>query len=620
MADFLRRYKAGRPVDEIDVAKVHSQMIDELRTNASGHLGRRYPARASELQVKDPLTLFPAFALDAYLRPSTSPLGDKEQGWPGFGRGEAIFQRRGRARNEGRGDLEGFAKACERFFEWGTKDLVAKKFASESVGLFGAELVTCARERIRLSDPKMTVRPPTQARDLEAGSRMTSFFQSTSQPSSSSRPRKSFTTLPPHVVKIHQIRQDPTNNDLKEYRISFTTSAYIDRCHNVMDGHRVDPKQLDATDRATLGLVDKDTADAETAPTAASKTEARLWIAEYLVQEAWPELVKAYEDEQAAKAKPKSKPNPKAKATATRKGKVSGTGGENAEAFKSFFTQRPVPARASTPEEEEEEIEYREPSMPSRTSSSTSAIRLSSSPSSRSRRDSTLTPPPPLEPLPTMDRIKKNVRRAPPSSVSASVTSSSSRAPAVQGSQGSSTTQSNNTGTGSARTTTTPPRRSTRRSTRSVKHAKPDTGVIDLCSTDDEAHTPVVSPRGQSKSATPRRVLMSTSKTNTPPPAVVRSQSKASIKSTPKGKNKEKAMETSTQTLLGLPIVRPTTSQTKPTAHEPRAAKESAVKRREQAKAPLFLVTYEDEKVVEIDVRGRWARGESVGPWEGVEG
>jgi hypothetical protein len=44
------------------------------------------------------------------------------------------------------------------------------------------------------------------------------------------------------------------------------------------------------------------------------------------------------------------------------------------------------------------------------------------------------------------------------------------------------------------------------------------------------------------------------------------------------------------------------------------------VKRREQAKAPLFLVTYEDERVVEIDVRGRWARGESVGPWEDVEG
>jgi hypothetical protein len=113
---------------------------------------------------------------------------------------------------------------------------------------------------------------------------------------------------------------------------------------------------------------------------------------------------------------------------------------------------------------------------------------------------------------------------------------------------------------------------------------------------------------------------MSTSKTNTPPPAAVKPQSKTSSKSTTKSKSKEKAAETSTQTLLGLPIVRPTTSQTKPTAPGPLNAKESGVRRREQAKAPLFLVTYEDEKVVEIDVRGRWARGESVGPWEDVEG
>jgi hypothetical protein len=35
-------------------------------------------------------------------------------------------------------------------------------------------------------------------------------------------------------------------------------------------------------------------------------------------------------------------------------------------------------------------------------------------------------------------------------------------------------------------------------------------------------------------------------------------------------------------------------------------------------KVPLYLVTYEDDQVVEIDVRGRWARGESVGVWEDV--
>jgi hypothetical protein len=46
--------------------------------------------------------------------------------------------------------------------------------------------------------------------------------------------------------------------------------------------------------------------------------------------------------------------------------------------------------------------------------------------------------------------------------------------------------------------------------------------------------------------------------------------------------------------------------------------KESSTKKKGKEKTPLFLVTYEDDEVVEIDVRGRWARGESVGIWEDV--
>ena len=577
MADFLHRYKAGRPINEVDVAKVHSLMIDELRTNASGHLGRRYPARASELQVKDPLTLFPAFALDAYLRPAVSP-DDSSQGWPGFGQGEAVFQKRGKARSVGRGDMEGFAKACENFFEWGTRDLVAKKFASESVGLFGSELATCARERVRLRDPSplkaKTMLEEENRGDTARSSHITSFFQSTSGPSRSTsrpnKPRKSFQDMPAHVIKIHSSRQDPTNPDLKELRISFTSTAYIKRCHDAMDGRRVDPQNLDETERATLGLVDKDgdgaPATATQAPT--PKSEARLWIAEYLVREAWPELIETYEAELANKAKPKSKAK-----KVVKKG-IKDKGGENSAAFKSFFTQpqiqRPTQSqRASTPEEEEEPLEY----TPS------------------ASRSSTLTPPPPSSPLPSTAIIKRNVRRSPPSSTTASV--SSSRPPV-----------SSSSGKGTSENQPTPnpmsPRRGPRRSARFSKQAKANNDIIDLCSSDDEPSSPL-----PPAAAATRRPLASTSRTNSSPAPNTKSRAK------PKSNQKQ------SQSILALPTVKPMAIPAEVMFGGLENAK-TQPEAKEKGKAPLYLVTYEDDNVVEIDVRGRWVRGESVGIWEDV--
>lgn len=69
-----------------------------------------------------------------------------------------------------------------------------------------------------------------------------------------------------------------------------------------------------------------------------------------------------------------------------------------------------------------------------------------------------------------------------------------------------------------------------------------------------------------------------------------------------------------------MPVIRPmstyaTTSPTKVIEEQPKEAKK---KNKEKEKAPLYLVTYEDDQVVEMDVRGRWIRGESVGPWEDV--
>lgn len=567
-------------------------MIEELQTNATGHLGRRYKDRASKLGSVEPSSLFPTFALDAYLRPSTSPLHDTSAGWPGFGRGESVYQKRGKATNEGRGDLTGFAKACERFFEWGTKELVAKKFASESVGLFGSELVNCARERVRLRDPPQPLAPSAKRVDDESSgvpgstsdsaiSRITSFFQSSSNRTQARRP--SFTSMPSQIIKIHSVRPDPTNSEQSEYRVSFSTADYVDRCHTAMDGHRVDPKDLDVDARAELGLVDKDDmpsssqAIEHTATQQAPKSEARVWIAEYLVKEAWPELIEAYEAELAAKVKSKVKAKKSTKKTKT-------GGGENAEAFKSFFlTQRPVsPARSGTPATESDEV------------------RRSHSPPAASTGSSSLSPPPIYE-LPPAP--KKAGKRAPASS-----SSSSSGAPTATAASMTSIPDSLPPPAKSPVKAVNSLRRSTRRTGRTQATAsKPSAPeVIDLCSSDEDE--PVV-----------RSVLAASSKINTPPPtAEAPSTTKTTKIAKEKTKTKPRATQQS-QTLLALPTVRPvnTVVQQKVVERDVVVAKDESnnkkVDKVGNEKAPLFVVTYEDDQRVELDVRGRWARGESVG-------
>ncbi|WVQ71489.1 hypothetical protein IAR50_001027 [Cryptococcus sp. DSM 104548] len=346
------------------------EIIQELRTNASKQVGRRYPDRANKLSALTPEELFPAATLEAYLNPCTSPRDDASKGWPGFGQGSASGIR-GRGRNEGRGDLEGFASACEKYFEWGTKDLVCKKFGGESLGVFGSQVMNSAREAVRARDAFR------QSHGAEATpTRLTSYFQQSVPGSSSSRngekPQHIASSQPPsrsppsHILAIHSTHPDPTNKDLFEYRISFYHAALAERCTSAMVGSRIDPGELPNEERERLGLVGRKEQDEEGAAApeasagAAAKTETRVWVPEYLVKEAWPVMVQEYEDKLAAKSKPKKKvkapPAKKAaekeKPKANSKTTVLEADGEDTGAFTSFFSSQPIP---SDPVEEEED-------------------------------------------------------------------------------------------------------------------------------------------------------------------------------------------------------------------------------------------------------------------------
>ncbi|ADV20547.1 hypothetical protein I305_06223 [Cryptococcus gattii E566] len=396
LSDYLKEYSRDKQAFLKSLPELHARMVEELRTNSCKQQDKRYPDRSNKLSALSPSQLFPMSTLDAYLSPCTSPLDDASQGWPGFGQGSCSMTR-GRARCEGRGDMEGMAAACEKYFEWGTKDLVCKKFAGESVGVFGAEIMNAAREAVRARD---SLSLGVGIGSEKTPSKITSFFQqSVSSPISSKSvgisriPNPSSQQrdgIPAHIVLIHSERtsKDGTETD---YRISFRQDEYVERCRNAMLGIRVDPSELPQEERDRLGLADhgdKDYDDKVSATQTASKSEIRVWLPQYLVRMAWPDLVKDYDDKLAAKTASKSKtPKKKAhpvktnangKAKKGRGKKALEADGEDVGAFTSLFSQRPKESLwLDAFDEEEEQIEP----TPPRSMATQEVIDLSLSPS-----------------------------------------------------------------------------------------------------------------------------------------------------------------------------------------------------------------------------------------------
>ncbi|KAL1411207.1 hypothetical protein Q8F55_002158 [Vanrija albida] len=343
-ADFLRHYEKDRNISAARLDSAKRRIEEELRTNSGGYVGRRYKTRAEALQATSGSTVFPATSLESYLNPVTSGV-DPQKGWPGFGIGPAS-QTRGLARNTGRGDIEGMARACETYFEWGTVDAVCKKFAGEAVNLFGADIVTAARQRLlavdKISTPSRPARsraPPTPPDDASSPHRITSFFR-TSLPSSRRMPRVD-SSKPSHLCKIHSSRKEPTSDDITEYRLSFRTDYFAQRCRSAMDGTRLDPSQLTATQRSSMGLVEEGRSAADAAPL---KEETRMWVPDYLLQSAWPVIVSSYDEELAAKEAAKSAPKGRGR---TKKAPPAKPRQEDSDAFVAFF-KSPPKARGSS--------------------------------------------------------------------------------------------------------------------------------------------------------------------------------------------------------------------------------------------------------------------------------
>lgn len=428
-------------------------ILEELRTNSTGHIGRKNTVLAQKLESQEITKLFPPVAIEAYLRPTTSQVDSPEAGWPGFGKGQA-GPRRGRARNEGRGDLEGMAKAMEKFFEFGTKEIVARRFATESMGVFQGEFLHQARRAVRMQGEVSTnndvgsylAPQSTSTAKYASGSQINSFFQTVHSTNSSATSKlgstlaassssSACTDAPVHSNKIHGDRSDPTNADLSEYRLSFNPQPYINRCHAAMSGDRVDPKDLPAAKRAELGLVDHDDNSASHKEVTV-KNELRVWVPEYLVKAAYPGLIEAYREEKLAKAKlPLKKRAPMAKSRSLKA--VESVDSFNVNTFKDFFQAgpsqaappqilKPVPTQTSKPvKAAAKRVEQRRVPIATRRSASVDFSQpintsLSLSPPSTPRKSAQQSTSAPFTPVPSILGV---TRPAPPSSASSNSSS-----------------------------------------------------------------------------------------------------------------------------------------------------------------------------------------------------
>lgn len=294
-SDVLKLYNTQPRTFAQEIVDVHGRMIEELRTNNSTFIGRKNPARADKLADQTPEDVFPSFPLESYLKPVISS-EEPGHGWPGFGLGEASSTR-GKARYGGRWHLESAARACEQYFEWATPDGVCKKFAVER-SLFCGEIVHEARERVM----KQAIASRRHSNGDGGVDGITSHFANItirSASTSAEPPSDLSTEVPAHLLRIHSARDSPHSDDMVEYRLGFKPDAYIERCHDAMDGLRRDPVTMSPNSRGNLGLVDREATDAEVFT---AKDEIRTWIPEYLVLAAWPALIDVYKGEEAAKA------------------------------------------------------------------------------------------------------------------------------------------------------------------------------------------------------------------------------------------------------------------------------------------------------------------------------
>lgn len=234
---------------------------DELSTNAHGFLPGKRKALASKIPADFPSRK----VLEYYAKPRVS---SQHEAWPGFGK-RAVASA-GAGIRGGRGDPRAWARACERFFEWGSKEEVGKRFRTL---VWRGEVVQAVREKLGAPVGAVGISPGAEAiqtKNLESGSAasagrprtINSYFASQSRGSASTGRTRSplagwlDSVFPaPRLNDIHGKRAHIVTGHTAEYRVEYDPSEWNRLIQDSMDGTRLQSTELTAEERQALDMV-----------------------------------------------------------------------------------------------------------------------------------------------------------------------------------------------------------------------------------------------------------------------------------------------------------------------------------------------------------------------------
>jgi hypothetical protein len=231
-------------------------LCTELRTNASGYLGRKCVALAKS--VPDD---FPDLqVLRSYTNPITTESEAKRKGT----RPKIIGW--GLEPNIGK-----IAGICELYFEWGVKEIIIKRFRT----VLWPSVVLRILRKIVLDQDRAEVR---SAKTFLAEEEVAS------------------TSL---LVKIHSSRMHATTGKLLEYRLEIAPLQLVTLAADGVKGTR----QLPDADSAYDLTEDEDDEGGRAGKKAPPEPDSalRVWLPACMVEKAHPELVRAFEEKEAGK-------------------------------------------------------------------------------------------------------------------------------------------------------------------------------------------------------------------------------------------------------------------------------------------------------------------------------
>lgn len=302
---------------------------EELATNAHGFL----PGRRKALASKIPPDFPSREVLEYYAKPKIS---SAEEAWPGFGK--RIRGTTGAGFRGGRGDPRAWARACERFFEWGSKEEVGKRFRTL---VWRGEIIQAVRQKLGAPTGDEDVSPGGEASE---GARVSgsspplpkarsktktinSYFATQSRASGSAARARSplagrytFSFPEPEMKDIHGKRVHIVTGHTAEYRVEFDPSEWNRLIQDSMDGTRLQSSELTAEERQALDMVsvpatgnstsehesssalsDEDTSNAVTPKKARQRKQVdlnssdKVWIPVDFIKLGFPELEEQYE-------------------------------------------------------------------------------------------------------------------------------------------------------------------------------------------------------------------------------------------------------------------------------------------------------------------------------------